>query len=159
MALKNEPLKIYFRKLPNHEHGSLFWNYEINPKDKKDRFDITYDVFGSKSLTKADKDPRGGIALGELFTYDVNVKDNIMHLTFIKRPGEANEEVVTYKVNLAEPNAASKLDRSYAQDWMYFKAGAYNQCNIKPTSSGCTNNGIEAGDYAKVSFYKLELDQ
>ena len=156
---KNEPLKIYYRKLPNHDKGSLFWSYEINPEVKKNRFDIYHDVFGTSDLSKADKNPRAGIELGELFSYDVNIIDNIMNLTFTKNPGEANEEVVTYKVNLAEPNAASDLDRSYAQDWMYFKAGAYNQCNIKVTSSGCTNNGIEAGDYAKVSFYKLNLIQ
>jgi poly(beta-D-mannuronate) lyase len=156
---KNEPLKIYYRKMPNHENGSLFWNYEINPENKKSRFDISHNVFGSSNLTKSDKDPRGGIKLGELFTYDVNVVGNMMNLTFTKNPGEANEEVVTYKVDLAKPNSASAEDRSYADDWMYFKAGAYNQCNIKATSSACTNNGIEAGDYAKVSFYKLDLDQ
>jgi poly(beta-D-mannuronate) lyase len=156
---KNEPLKIYYRKLPNHEHGSLFWSYEINPKEKKNRFDIYHDIFGASNLTQKDKDPRGGIELGELFAYDVNVVDNIMNLTFTKNPGEANEEVVIYKTDLSQANAASDLDRSYAQDWMYFKAGAYNQCNIKAKSSGCSNNGIDAGDYAKVSFYKLNLIQ
>lgn len=160
---KNEPLKIFYRKLPNHEYGSLFWNYEINPAEKKDRFDIPHNIFGSYNLTQSDKDPVGGIKLGELFTYDVIVKDNIMNLKFVKNVGEPSEEVVTYKVNLAEPNSASELDRSYAQDWMYFKAGAYNQCNIKPKdnkwSAGCSNNGLDAGDYAQVSFYKLELDQ
>ncbi|WP_406608785.1 polysaccharide lyase family 7 protein [Agarivorans sp. JK6] len=159
----NEPLKIFFRKLPNHEHGSLFWNYEINPKDKKDRFDIPHNIFGQYNLTKDDKDPVGGIKLGELFSYDVDIVDNIMNLTFTKNPGEANEQVVTYRVNLAEPNSASDLDTSYAQDWMYFKAGAYNQCNIKPKtntwSSGCSNNGLDAGDYTQVSFYKLNLIQ
>lgn len=156
---KNEPLKIFFRKMPNHEHGSLFWTYEINPENKKERFDVYTDVFGNHKLTKADSDPSDGIKLGELFSYDVNVVGNIMDLTFVKNPGETNEKVMTYKVDLSKGHEASELDRSYAQDWMYFKAGAYNQCNIKATSSACTNNGIEAGDYVKVSFYKLNLDQ
>jgi poly(beta-D-mannuronate) lyase len=156
---KNEPLKIYYRKLPNHEHGSLFWNYEINPENKKDRFDVQTNVFGDYKLTKASSDPVDGLKLGELFSYDVVVKNNIMNLTFKKNIGEANEMVKTYQVNLSQAHPASQLDRSYAQDWMYFKAGAYNQCNIKATSSACTNNGLEAGDYTQVSFYKLELDQ
>ncbi len=156
---KNEPLKIYYRKLPNHAHGSLFWSYEINPKEKNNRFDIYHDIFGSSNLTKKDKDPRAGIELGELFSYEIDVVDNIMNLTFTKNPGEANESIVIYKTDLSQPNAASELDRSYAQDWMYFKAGAYNQCNIKTTSSGCSNDGVDEGDYTKVSFYKLNLIQ
>ena len=158
-ASKNEPLKIFYRKLPNHEHGSLFWNYEINPKDKKDRFDAKTNVFGNYDLTKVDSDPVDGLKLGELFSYDVVVSGNIMNLTFKKNIGESNEKVVTYSLDLSKPNPVSPLDQGYAQDWMYFKAGAYNQCNIKATSSACTNNGLEAGDYAQVSFYKLELDQ
>lgn len=152
-----EPLKIFYRKLPNHQHGSLFWNYEINPADKKNRFDIPHDIFGSHTLTKADKDPVGGIKLGELFEYDVNVVGNIMTLTFTKNPGLANEQVVTHRVNLAAPHAASPLDLAYGQDSMYFKAGAYNQCNLRSTA--CTNNGLAAGDYTQASFYKLELTQ
>ncbi|MGR5342162.1 polysaccharide lyase family 7 protein, partial [Vibrio astriarenae] len=26
----NEPLKIFYRKLPDHEYGSVYWNYENN---------------------------------------------------------------------------------------------------------------------------------
>ncbi|MDB1126125.1 polysaccharide lyase family 7 protein [Vibrio algarum] len=154
----NEPLKIYYRKMPNHTHGSLFWNYEINPKDKKDRFDISHNVFGQHNLTKADANPDDGIKLGELFEYDVNIKDNIMNLTFTRNIGEENQKEVTFAVDLSKPYPGEeKLDTSYGQDWMYFKAGAYNQCN--QSSSGCENNGVEAGDYTQASFYKLVLNQ
>lgn len=155
---KNEPLKIYYRKMPNHEHGSVFWTYEINPENKKDRFDVIHNVFGESGLTKADADPKDGILLGDLIEYDVNVVGNVMNLTFKRDIGEKNEKVVTFAVDFSKPYPGEeKLDRSYAQDWMYFKAGAYNQCN--QGSSGCMNRGVEAGDYTQATFYKLELNQ
>lgn len=153
----NEPLKIIYRKLPNHDLGSLFWNYETNPENKADRKDIKHDVFGKNRLKQSDASPEDGIALGEVFSYDVNVEDNIMHLTFKKNIGKPTEIVKTFDIDLSKPYPGEAKDTSYAQDWMYFKAGAYNQCNTG--SSQCTNNGIEAGDYTKVSFYKLTLDQ
>lgn len=154
----NEPLKIYYRKLPNHEYGSVFWNYEINPKNYDDRFDISHNVFGQHDLTKSDSDPQDGIKLGELFEYEVDIVGTVMNLTFKSDMGEANERVMKFSVDLNKPYPGEeKLDTSYGQDWMYYKAGAYNQCNQGSTE--CLNRGIEAGDYTQATFYKLELAQ
>ncbi|GAD78425.1 polysaccharide lyase family 7 protein [Vibrio ezurae] len=157
---KNEPLKIVYRKLPGHEYGSVYWNYETNAKgdEYKFRHDISTDVFGQHGLRKGSAEPTDGIKLGDIFSYDVNVEGDIMHLTFTKNPGQPNQEVKKFDVNLAEGHLkGDKYDQGYANDWMYFKAGNYNQCNTG--SAGCSNNGLEAGDYAQVSFYKLNLDQ
>ncbi|NKF49182.1 polysaccharide lyase family 7 protein [Shewanella sp. WXL01] len=166
----NEPLKISYRKLPGHEFGSLSWNYELNPvpdlqdardsNGKKLRKDIRHNVFGKYNLREHHDDPKDGIRLGEIFSYEVNVKDNIMHLTFTKNPGEKNEIVKTFEVDLAEGNyKGHEVDQGYGDDWMYYKAGVYNQCNTKASSSNCEWRGMEAGDYAKASFYELELNQ
>lgn len=108
-------------------------------------------------MKSTDSDPTDGIRLGEVFSYDVNVEGTVMHLTFKKNIGQPDEVVKTYDVDLSKPYPGEAKDTSYAQDWMYFKAGAYNQCNTG--SSQCSNNGVEAGDYAQVSFYKLVLNQ
>lgn len=166
----NEPLKISYRKLPEHEYGSLSWNYELNPtkelQDAKDengkklRQDIRHNVFGQYNLRKGDADPQDGIKLGEIFSYSVNVEGDIMHLTFTKNPGEKNEVTKTFDVNLAEGKyQGHEVDQGYGNDWMYYKAGAYNQCNTKKSSSDCEWRGMEAGDYAQASFYQLELKQ
>ncbi|WP_261903687.1 polysaccharide lyase family 7 protein [Vibrio fortis] len=166
----NEPLKIVYRKLPEHEHGSLTWNYELNPtpelqnaKDdngKKLRKDIRHDVFGKYNLKKGSADPVDGIKLGEVFSYDVDIKDTIMHLTFTKNPNSDSPVVKTYEVDLAAGNyQGHEVDLGYGQDWMYFKAGAYNQCNTKKSSSACEWRGMDAGDYTKTSFYQLVLNQ
>ncbi|MFA0438545.1 alginate lyase [Vibrio sp. 10N.286.49.C2] len=167
---KNEPLKISYRKLPDHEHGSLAWNYELNPtkdlqnaKDengKKLRKDIRHDVFGKHNLRKGAADPQDGIKLGEIFSYEVNVDGDIMHLTFTKNPGTSDAIVKTFDVDLAKGNyQGNEVDQGYGSDWMYYKAGVYNQCNTKKSSSDCQWRGMEAGDYTQASFYQLELDQ
>ncbi len=161
-AQKNEPLKIIYRKLPEHETGSLFFSYELNPvpalQKSKLRKDIRTDVFGNHKLRKDDFEPEDGIRLGELFEYEVNVVGDIMNLTFVKNPKQGNEEVKTYAIDLSKGNyQGHEVDQGYAgeRDWMYYKLGAYNQCNTK--SSGCSNRGLEKGDYTQVSFYKAEL--
>jgi poly(beta-D-mannuronate) lyase len=158
----NEPLKIVYRKLPGHEHGSLTWNYEINASkasgNYKHRTDIRTNIFGHYKLLSTDKDPADGIKLGEVFSYDVNVVGDIMNLTFKKNIGEVNEVVKTFSMNLAMGKyQGQKYDEGYANDYMYFKAGNYNQCNV--SSSQCSNNGLSAGDFAQVSFYQLTLNQ
>ncbi|WP_298942711.1 polysaccharide lyase family 7 protein [uncultured Psychromonas sp.] len=160
---KTEPLKIFYRKLPNHDHGSLFWNYEIRPADQNQRYDIPNDVWGNHQLTKASKDPADGIELGEIISYVINVENTMMTLTFTKALGTAHEETKVFKHDLGKGLAGHPLDRGYWDDALHLKAGAYNQCNMSTENPiwgpGCSNDGIEAGDYAQVSFYRLDLQQ
>ncbi|MCL1142174.1 polysaccharide lyase family 7 protein [Shewanella gaetbuli] len=166
----NEPLKILYRKLPEHQYGSLSWNYELNPvpelqdavdgNGKKLRKDIRHDVFGKHNLRQGSADPVDGIQLGEMFSYEVNVKGDIMHLTFTKNPDSDNPVTKTFEVDLVKGNyQGHDVDQGYQNDWMYYKAGVYNQCNTKKSSSDCEWRGMEAGDYAQASFYELELNQ
>jgi poly(beta-D-mannuronate) lyase len=163
----NEPLKIYYKKWPNHDTGSVFWNYERNlPKEDKNRKDISYPVWGN--TWENPEDPgAAGIALGEEFSYTVNVHGNIMYLTFTS-PGK---ETVTYEKSLLNNidgyGKRDLLDNkfSYYGDAMYFKAGVYNQCTAKSKKSGfwyanCGGTGDwetdkANGDYAQATFSRL----
>ncbi|CAH0526513.1 polysaccharide lyase family 7 protein [Vibrio hippocampi] len=169
-AAKNEPLKIFYRKLPGHETGSLYWSYELNvskenhnardENGKKLRKDIYHNVFGTKGLRHDAAAPTDGIKLGEIFAYDVNVEGDIMHLTFTKNPSSSAKVVKTFDIDLTAGNyQGNSADLGYGNTWMYYKAGAYNQCNTKKSSSACEWRGMEAGDYAQVSFYQLDLKQ
>ena len=162
----NEPLKIYYKKFPDHKTGSVFWTYERNlPKDDSNRTDIAYPVWG---MTWDHKDDPGsaGLALGEMFSYTVNVHENTMHLTFT----HPDRPVVKYSINLANNiDAYGNVDAldnpySYGGDMLYFKAGLYNQCSTKSGGgiwyAGCPGTGDWAtdkvnGDYAQASFSKL----
>lgn len=162
----NEPLKIYFKKHPGHSTGSVFWNYERNlAKDNPNRKDISYPVWGHN--WENPEDPReNGIALGEEFSYTVNVHENTMYLTF-EAPGKPT---VKHNINLANQIDAKgqrdPLDNlySYGGDTLYFKAGVYNQCSTKSDPgfwyAACAGTGDWAtdkanGDYAQATFTRL----
>ena len=163
----NEPLKIYFKKFPDHEYGSVFWTYERNLAKKNPvRKDIAYPVWGN-TWDKTEKPGEQGIALNEDFSYEVNVVDDVMSLTFTT----ARHGSVSYTINLANNiDANGKLDEfdhphGYAGDWNFFKAGAYNQCSTKDAEgfwyAACLGTGDWAtdkanGDYTQVTFKRLE---
>lgn len=164
----NEPLKIYYKKFPDHETGSVFWNYERNlAKDNPDRKDISHPVWGNTWENKNDPGTKG-IALGESFSYTVNVHENTMYLTFKSE----NHPTVTYTRSLiSNMDAFGEIDGldnkySYGGESLYFKAGIYNQCSTKSGGgfwyAGCPGTGdwdIDKanGDYAQSTFSKLTL--
>jgi hypothetical protein len=166
----NEPLKIYYKKWPGHDTGSVFWTYERNlPKDDPNRTDIAYPVWGNL-WTSPENPGEQGIALGEEFSYVVNVHGDVMYLTF-ESPGH---ETVEYQINLANAvDANGDVDPhdhpyGYTLDWNYFKAGAYNQCSTKDDPAfwypGCLGTGNweedkANGDYASVTFTRLEVGE
>lgn len=165
----NEPIKIYYKKWPNHETGSVFWTYERNlPRDDPDRTDIAYPVWGNTWENPNDPGAEG-IALGQWFNYNINVHKNIMYLTF--RTADA-AKTVAYQVDLSDNvDPLGNVDpkdnpRGYSGDAMYFKAGAYNQCSTLDKDgvwyAGCAGTGDwstdEAnGDYASVAFRRIQL--
>lgn len=166
----NEPLKIYYKKWPNHEYGSVFWNYERNlEKDNPDRVDISYSVWG-KSWLDSSAPEEQGIALDETFSYEVNVYENIMYLTF----SSTRLGTVNYEINLANNrDAYGKIDQldhpyGYSGEANFFKAGAYNQCSIKDHPSfrypACLGTGNWLtdkvnGDYTQVTFMQLKTSK
>ena len=121
----NEPFKIYYRKLPGNSKGSVYFSYEDS------RVEEYYEFFGSRS-TDADN-PDDGIALGEKWSYEVDVSGRDMTVTVTKEDGTSKSRTITW-------------GSEYDNDWFYFKAGNYNQ-----------NNGGEPGDYAQVSIFALEV--
>lgn len=156
----NEPLKIFYRKLPDHEYGSVYWNYENNALGDhyNKRLDIPHDVFGKAGLRYGLEDPADGVKLGEKISYEVNVVGDMMHLKFTKNAESGKPIVKTFSIDLAKGKyLGNKYDAGYRDELLFYKAGAYNQCSTG--SVGCTNKGMEAGDYAKVSFYELVLKQ
>ncbi|SER47533.1 polysaccharide lyase family 7 protein [Neolewinella agarilytica] len=172
---ENEPLKIFYKKFPGHDKGSLFWNYEINTEgDNKERWDFSTAIWGydmSVVGTAPDaypEEPADGIALGEEFSYEVNVYEGIMYLTF-NREGQ---EPKTFTKNLIASEYVNASDipqqvltvfastgqdgteqpGAYTGELNYFKQGAYNQTNGKsPESNMVWGTGAEVygGDIAQ----------
>jgi len=165
----NQPIKIYYKKFPGHEKGSVFWNYERNlPITDPNKIDISYPIWGNTWVKNTDPGDVG-ISLGEAFSYEINVHENMMHLTF-QSEGHPNVE---YSVDLSNNvDAYGKVDeldhpKGYSGDWNYFKAGAYNQCRTIENApefwhTACPGTGDwvtdEAnGDFTRVTFSQLVL--
>ena len=164
----NEPLKIYYKKFPNHETGSVFWTYERNlEKENPERRDIAYAVWGNTWENPADPGDQG-IALNEEFSYTVNVYENIMYLSFeSKRLGVVNHQIDLSNNVDANGNVDPQDNpMGYSGDQLYFKAGIYNQCSTKDIEgfwyTACPGTGMWAtdkvnGHYAQSTFSKLVL--
>ena len=173
---ENEPFKLYYKKFPGHEKGSVFWNYEINTagKDNGGRWDFSTAIWGyDMAVVGTAKDeyppePEDGIKLGEEFSYEVNVYEGIMYLTFKSQ----NHETKTFTKNLIASEYVNKTDlpeqvktlfgplgqdgtervTAYKGELNYFKQGAYNQTNGKdPEKNRVWHTGAETygGDIAK----------
>lgn len=162
----NEPIKIFYKKWPDHRTGSVFWTYERNlERENPDRKDIAYPVWGNTWENPEDPGDEG-IALGELFNYNINVHGNIMYLTF-RTVDPAR--TVSYRIDLSNNvDAHGEVDEQdnpngYSNDAFYFKAGAYNQCTVN-SGPACAGTGDwetdkANGDYTAVAFGRLQLSR
>ena len=94
--------------------------------------DVYYELLGTRSRNAAD--PENGIALDEKFSYEITAKGNSLYVS-ISQEGALRAEVTIDMSN-------SGYD--VANEYMYFKAGVYNQ-----------NNTGNPEDYAQATFYEL----
>ncbi|WP_299118864.1 polysaccharide lyase family 7 protein [uncultured Winogradskyella sp.] len=190
---ENEPLKIFYKKFPGHNKGSVFWHYEINTEgdDNSRRWDYSTAVWGhdfsvvGRDKNSYPKESKDGIALGEEFSYEIQVKNGIMHLKFTS--GE--HETKTFTKNLIESQYSTSSDfpkqtqdlfvpigqdgvertNAYAGEGCFFKLGSYNQTNGKSPKvnknwcSGAETHGGDIqkqyadGNYAEVWFKKASI--
>ena len=127
-AIKDEPIRLYYRKLPGNTKGSVYFAHEINGGD-----DIWINLVGSRSHTL--EDPEDGIELNELFSYKISVIKDDLTVTLI-RQGKPN---ITKTVDMSESGYGK------SNQYMYFKAGVYNQ-----------NNGGEDNDFVQATFYHIK---
>ena len=172
---ENEPCKIFYKKFPGQEKGSVFWNYEINTAgDNKGRWDYSEAVWGydmsviGTAPSAYPAEPEDGIALGEEFSYEINVYKGTMYVTF-SSPGHPTK---TFTKNLTQSEYSTKADipeqtknlfvpigqdgverpEAYAGEKNYFKQGAYNQTNGKAPEKNlvwCGGAEIYGGDIPK----------
>ena len=191
---ENEPLKIYYKKFPGHTKGSVFWNYEINTAgdDNSGRWDFSTPIWGydfsvvGTGENTYPAEPKEGIALGEEFSYEVEVKDGMMSLKFTSD----GHETKTFTKNLIKSEYTKRSDipkqvenlfvpigqdgveqeKAYADQGLFFKLGCYNQTNGKDPKvnkvwcSGAETHGGDVikqyadGNYAEVWFKSANIE-
>ena len=138
-AKDDEPIRLYYRKLPQNKFGSIYFAHE--PATGKEKW---IEIIGSRS-DRADN-PADGIALDEVFSYEIEVKgkpegNKIIPMLYVKIIRDDGTEVS------AEPFDMRDSGFNVEDDFMFFKAGAYSQNNTSPEPET---------DFDKIIFYKLD---
>lgn len=127
-ANDDEPIRVYYRKLPNNEKGAIYLAHEIEGGD-----DIYYELIGTRS--KSAENPENGIKLNERFGYQISVDGNLLTFTLNRDGHEDISQIIDMN------DSGYELGGQY----MYFKAGVYNQ-----------NNSGDPKDYVQATFYRIE---
>jgi hypothetical protein len=135
-ANDDEPCKLYYRKFPHHERGSVFVAFEPREKD-----DELYPIIGTHIPDYYTQDgevvePEDGIKLGEKWGYQIKVVGNELTVT-IRRDG---------KEDAVQVIDMSKGRYDEGGQYMFFKAGVYNQ-----------NKTGKPDERATATFYELKV--
>lgn len=128
-AAKHEPIRLYYRKLPNNKKGSIYFVHEPRNSD-----DVKVEMIGSKNSNATDIDNADGIELDEKFSYRIETDGRDLTATIIR----AGKPDVVRTIDISESGYDSP------KEYMYFKAGAYVQ----------DDSGIE-DDYVQLTYYDL----
>lgn len=133
-ANDDEPIRLYYRKLPGNELGSVYYAHEkrASADGRRQKEEEWVEMIGSKSNSA--NNPVDGIALNEPFSYTIEVLGNTLFVT-ISRAGKA-DVVSTYDMT------GSRYDE--ADQYMYFKVGVYH-----------VNNSANPDEQAKVTIYSV----
>jgi len=91
-------------------------------------------MIGTRS--KSEPNPENGIRLNEQFSYKIDVQGNFLYVTISKA------DVILAETTIDMTNSGYDV----ANDYMYFKAGVYNQ-----------NKTGDPDDYVQATFYKLKV--
>ncbi|GAC15344.1 polysaccharide lyase family 7 protein [Aliiglaciecola lipolytica] len=133
-ANDDEPIRLYYRKLPGNELGSIYFAHESRVEDSSgDNIETWVEMIGSRSNTASN--PADGIALDEKFSYHISVNVNLLTVT-ISREGKS-DVVANYDMS----------ESLFDQDgqYMYFKVGVYH-----------LNNSSDPDEYAQATFYEIK---
>ncbi|MEL6682732.1 MAG: polysaccharide lyase family 7 protein, partial [Pseudomonadota bacterium] len=140
-AKDDEPIRLYYRKLPQNKFGSIYYAHE--PATGREEW---VELIGSRADWTPN--PDDGIALDEVFSYEIEVigtpeGDEIIPMLHVKIIRDDGTEVI------AEPYDMRDSGFSVEDEFMFFKAGAYSQNNSSPEPET---------DFDRVTFFALNYE-
>lgn len=127
-AKHNEPMRLYYRKLADNAKGSIYFAHERS--DGKEEY---HELIGTKSNSA--KDPEGGIALNEKFSYSITLLKNELTVKIYRQYKPVIKKVVNIRTS----------GYKVRDEYLFFKAGVYNQ-----------NKSGDPKDYVQATFYELD---
>jgi len=150
-AASDEPIRIYYRLLPGHTKGSVYFAHEPSNNNSEQ----WYEMIGSRD-DDADE-PSDGIELDEKFSYEIDIAGDIMTVTITREDGSTVEEEVDMS-NSGYSDGYYTKDNVETEDYMYFKAGVYNQNKlVDDDEDGNDDYNTDPNDYVQATFYYLTV--
>lgn len=135
-AASNEPIRLYYHKLPNNEQGALYFAHETAKAKGGNEtwYNLLGEMVSSTGGINSTANPSNGITLAEAFSYSIIVEGDKLIVSIL----QDSLELVSKEINM--------LNSGYDDEdnYMYFKAGLYLQ-----------DNSSNDNDYAQVTFYAL----
>lgn len=159
-GVDHEPVKIYYQRLPEHTNGSVYFTvdgasgspiervYVIGYSDK----DYAKHVSGAETLSN----PANRIPLGDTWSYEIDLTGDQLRVT-VWHNGQTytTADSIAYSrtqsrafISQSGDTDAITISDYYDNDWMYFKAGLYNQ----------NNSGTASPNYASVTFFSIDVN-
>ncbi|MCA0936942.1 polysaccharide lyase family 7 protein [Vibrio alginolyticus] len=135
-AEHNEPIRLYYHKLPGNTNGAIYFAHETSKSDGGDEtwYNLLGNMVTSSGNLNSTSNPSDGIALNEEFSYNITVDGDTLSVSI----SQGGSQLAYQTVDMS----GSGYDD--ASNYMYFKAGIYLQ-----------DNTSDDDDYAKVTFYEL----
>ncbi len=127
-AKSDEPIRLYYRKLPSNSRGVIYADHEISGGA-----DVRFEIIGDSSNSASN--PTDGFELNERFTYEIIADGNFLTVNIYDDMGNI---VGFTDIDMS----ASGYD--VLNDFMYFKVGAYH-----------VNNTADPAEIAQVTIYEL----
>ena len=136
----DEPIRLYYRKRPGHDLGYIYFAHEINGGDDTIRMVYGPEYTNQNNQPNFTSAPTIGIALNEVFSYEIIQQD--ARIDVLIRKGGLSAPIVGHQsIDMDALNSGYDVQG----EWMYFKAGAYTG-----------NNTGAQGQFFQVTFYELE---
>lgn len=120
-----EPIRLYYHKRPSDSRGAVYFG-----TDDLNNNNTWVNMLGGPNQLN----PISGIALGQTWSYEIKVTGLLMTVKVIPEGGSAT--TVTHT-----------LPSGYTDQYLYFKAGVYNQNKSDTTS--------DQSDHVKATFFSL----
>ncbi|CAH0525394.1 polysaccharide lyase family 7 protein [Vibrio hippocampi] len=135
-AENNEPIRLYYHKLPGNSNGAVYFAHETSSSDGGNEtwYNLLGSMVDSSGEISSTSNPSAGMALDEHFSYQITVEGDDLTVIISQNGSQLAKKTVDM--------SGSGYDD--ADNYMYFKAGLYLQ-----------DKTGDDDDYAKVTFYEL----
>lgn len=119
-AKDDEPIRVYYRKLPGNERGVVYAEHEISGGD-----DIRFDIVGDSSNDAPN--PENGFLLDERFSFEIIANGNMLICNVYDE-----NNILRGSTEIDMTNSGYDV----LDDWMFFKAGLYHVSDANPSEMG-----------------------